>query len=496
MVVRLSGCSLVASLLLACSASTGPSGPTAAQPAAATAATPPRAQTAQSSGASQPEDLTPLPSPFREAGEVPLELSVLEDGRLVGQSLVSNPDQPMETTYKLFVLTGDRFERVHSFTGSAMFGPIVDRIVAGPEGAIDLLVLNPGARTAHTNVLTAVGRPVKNPPVYAGSWGGMTLWDKSSFALVYGVLFNDLVVVRGPDPMLLRTMDQNDCNGFGTDKPKVWAMSLVATDSALFAVGDACKDNRGIEVWKRGEKTSTVFLEDASAELVRRGTDLYLTGKAPKRWNGTSFEAAASVPPEAPVTTSDGRKWKIESTTKDGRFAYRLFALDGDKKRDVTLPQPDPQLLAQGGTLWVSTSDGKLHRLDDGKPAPKIAVNDRDVRRPDAKARPRFLAGGPSCRNNVVVLYGFTKVTPDDYDFPLTRKALKGRTELASVKFAVTRDGGQKFFVGLTPSFDLAKKLRDRIEKEVKGSKPQIVCAEPEVVRELPLDLASGEVRK
>jgi hypothetical protein len=37
----------------------------------------------------------------------------------------------------------------------------------------------------------------------------------------------------------------------------------------------------------------------------------------------------------------------------------------------------------------------------------------------------RALPGSPACGSNVVVLYGFTKVTPDDYDFPLTRKALK-----------------------------------------------------------------------
>jgi hypothetical protein len=94
------------------------------------------------------------------------------------------------------------------------------------------------------------------------------------------------------------------------------------------------------------------------------------------------------------------------------------------------------------------------------------------------------------------VLYGFTKVTPDDYDFPLSRKALKGHTEFKDVRFVVTKDYGQKFFSGLAPSFNDAKKLAALIEKEVKGSKPQVVCAEPEILRELKLDLKTGEVQK
>jgi hypothetical protein len=49
----------------------------------------------------------------------------------------------------------------------------------------------------------------------------------------------------------------------------------------------------------------------------------------------------------------------------------------------------------------------------------------------------------PACKTNVVVLYGFTKVTPDDYDFPLTRKALKGQKSFSDVTFAVTREAGR-----------------------------------------------------
>ncbi|AUX25639.1 uncharacterized protein SOCEGT47_061880 [Sorangium cellulosum] len=38
--------------------------------------------------------------------------------------------------------------------------------------------------------------------------------------------------------------------------------------------------------------------------------------------------------------------------------------------------------------------------------------------------------------------------------------------------------------------------MQERIKADVHGSTPQIVCAEPEVVRELKLDLKTGEVVK
>jgi hypothetical protein len=94
------------------------------------------------------------------------------------------------------------------------------------------------------------------------------------------------------------------------------------------------------------------------------------------------------------------------------------------------------------------------------------------------------------------VLYGFTKVTPDDYDFPLTRKALKGQTHFEKARFVVAKDGGQKFFTAIVPDVAMGRKLVARIEKEVQGSKPQLVCAEPEIVREVKLDLKTGEVLK
>jgi hypothetical protein len=46
------------------------------------------------------------------------------------------------------------------------------------------------------------------------------------------------------------------------------------------------------------------------------------------------------------------------------------------------------------------------------------------------------------------------------------------------------------------PSFELGQRLVKLIEKEVKGSKPQLLCAEPEVQREVKINLSTGEIIK
>ncbi|WP_437333461.1 hypothetical protein [Sorangium sp. So ce394] len=138
-------------------------------------------------------------------------------------------------------------------------------------------------------------------------------------------------------------------------------------------------------------------------------------------------------------------------------------------------------ILKHGGSEAAGAAPGTIQLQKGPPPKPK-------------PSRPFPEPGGPTCPQNLVVLYTFSKTAPDDYDFPLTRKALKGRTEFSPARFVVTRDMGQRFFAAFVPSWDLAKELEARIKTDVQGSTPQIVCAEPEVVRELKLDLKTGEV--
>jgi hypothetical protein len=78
-----------------------------------------------------------------------------------------------------------------------------------------------------------------------------------------------------------------------------------------------------------------------------------------------------------------------------------------------------------------------------------------------------------------------------EYDFPLTRKALKGHTELAGMALVLT----EHFQVGaIVPSIEMGEKVAAVIRDNVKGQKPQIVCMAPRVRAEVPVDLATGEL--
>jgi len=105
-------------------------------------------------------------------------------------------------------------------------------------------------------------------------------------------------------------------------------------------------------------------------------------------------------------------------------------------------------------------------------------------------------AATKSCDHLFALLYGFTKVTPDDYDFPLARKSLKGHKEFANATLVVTTEGGHKFFGAVVPDFDEGTRLVAQIKKDVAGSSPQLLCADPKVVRTMKLNIDTGEVTK
>ena len=156
-----------------------------------------------------------------------------------------------------------------------------------------------------------------------------------------------------------------------------------------------------------------------------------------------------------------------------------------------TLAPPTPGLL---GTVWVEQA-GVLMRT--GRPpvgGGELSLAARSGAPAKKPVLPR--PGGPHCPRNLVVLYGFTKVTPEDFDFPLTGAALRGHVEFGDARFVITRDLGHKFLSAFVPTFELGKRLQAHIEKKVQGSKPQVVCADPEVLREFPIELRTGELVK
>lgn len=316
-----------------------------------------------------------------------------------------------------------------------------------------------------------------------------------------------IVTIRGPKvsyklaPLDKKACpDQDPANDPLMQKSAVLPIALGATsDGTLLSYGSTCSDQLAVESWTGSGKPSTITIlprqktgpEEAQI-LTGAAKDAWLLADTLYHYDGAAWKEHDD-PPGGPASEGavapDGTLWVIGAKGA-------VFALQKDTWRPEPLPggaAANHLAVGKDGTVWITTAKALLRsrRQNDGEGV-KVdpANNDRPARKKHVSP------GSPRCSKNVAVLYGFTKVTPDDYDFPLTRKALKGHKEFEKARFVVTKDAGQKFFTALVPDYAMGKKLVALIEKEVQGAKPALVCAEPEIVREVKIDLATGNVVK
>lgn len=103
-------------------------------------------------------------------------------------------------------------------------------------------------------------------------------------------------------------------------------------------------------------------------------------------------------------------------------------------------------------------------------------------------------AFGPSCGSPFVLLFTLAKTAAADYDFPSTRDAVKGHTELAGARFFEFSRGGKRYFGASVPTGEMGKKLVKIVSDKVKGSTPQLVCDAPSATRIVDIDLATGKI--
>ncbi len=489
----------------------------AAGHATARATTRPRPSTPVTEAAGE----RPIELRFVDVGSVPFEVTPIA-GTLVGTTSYSQADDPYQRTFKLFVLKGNRFEKVwqHHRGPFEWVGPTA--VYGTADGAIDVVGMRPGARSSDP-VLDSIPKNTSKTSGY-GSWVGVASRDGSTYGINVSFGFARMDTLRG-GPDLSQQPAPPGCHGEGAENyPHVIAESLVATrDGALVAAGTQCNGGFALEIWKRGAGTSEILVPPGGGQQetakgmhfhAEPASDGFLFGADLQRLEAGKLvrvEPQPPVPVRSAFEAPDGRLMAVASVTLHrGAVEERLYVLDGGAWRRALLPSGEPVsgALFDGKTVWSVTKDGSwLKLVTDGSTPERFTFDAKELPREEPVAtrqaadelpkRPTYKPGGPTCERNVVVLYGFTKVTPDDYDFPLTRKAIKGhQRELAGVEFAVTRDAGKKYFVGLAPTFATAKKLQAVIEKGVPGSKPQVVCAEPEILRKLDIDLATGELAR
>jgi hypothetical protein len=287
--------------------------------------------------------------------------------------------------------------------------------------------------------------------------------------------------------------------GFGR-RAEVNPVAFAGTrDGTLISLGSGCEHDVAAEIWEPGKPPRVVAVPIAPDRIDNMEGGKLLLGKGDELWfvsgnlahfDGTTWRAVDNPSSTLLVdadTAPDGTLWAADEGAVYRHDGQRWTKLPLPPKAKVTSLAVDDR-----GVAWVA-SGTTLLRHGGKAPAQTIVIGAPGT---PERARPKLpRAGSPRCAANLVVLYGFTKVTPDDYDFPMTRKAVAGHWELKGTRFFVTKDLGTKFFVAKPPSYDVAVKLQALVAKKVKGAKPQVVCADPEIVRELKVNLATGAVQ-
>lgn len=297
----------------------------------------------------------------------------------------------------------------------------------------------------------------------------------------------------------------------------------------LFVLGDDCERSTATIEWfgpgeAKGHLEALGVTEGhawaGAPDLVEASTgELYVAGTAvhfrrgPEpvlaRFDGKAFHRVTHPfrgAIQSMAATPDGALWvvaaEVDDPARNTLARAKLWrGVPPGAWAEVSLPESlgksasVKSLAVDGaGELWATT-EGALLRTRE-RPA-KVEVLEWEPGKQLVGASfslPK--AATPSCESNFALFYAFTKVTPDDYDFPETRKALKGQRALAGAKLVVVSDGGRKYFGAIMPDFTSGRAIVERVKSEVKGSSPQLLCARPQVVRELTIDLATGAVKK
>lgn len=179
--------------------------------------------------------------------------------------------------------------------------------------------------------------------------------------------------------------------------------------------------------------------------------------------------------------------WAAESSTGEVRIITRsaAYALTAeDTWRPVTLPSGHADLRAIDflSGRWVVTAGkaGESHELFvEGASGPALDIADP----PPAVSPMAYVEalGGSTCDAPFAMIHKLSQAAPPDYDYPATRKALKGRPDLAAGRFGEVKGLDDRYLVARYDGPRAAILLEDLVrvlEREVKGSKPQLLCAD------------------
>ncbi|MCB9588150.1 MAG: hypothetical protein H6718_22270 [Polyangiaceae bacterium] len=451
------------------------------------------------------------PSPFTPWAQFPTEVKLAPVG---DAALIVGP-HPVDGNFTFSFLLLSSSGEISSPEGLNMKSPVFAEFqtAAGewPKSAFMSFITGNG-RVGWSQVSQATGRGWKDISANSPRWVDLSVqrWDKGRvLALAVDQFGFDrkpptFRVVSGtptrPVPKLARSSVPMPKDGSPGCLSAIVPESFAATPLGhVFVTGPLCADDKPgakLEYFAPGATKSQTFdiTEHPLGEMTaaaRAVDDVYLSGTGGPllHFDGKTITKVSEVPVSGPVSLSaEGTLW-----VNSGDKLYKQ--VKGGKWESIALP---PKAVASA--LYVPTDAQPFVLVGKtlyGLSEPPGGVKQYQAefgQKPTTLSLPK--AANPECQHLYALLYGFTKVTPDDYDFPLTRKAIKGQAWLEETRFVVTEDNGKKFFGAIPNDYEVGKRLVAHVQKQVKGSVPVLLCANPKVVRELPIDLRTGEVRK
>lgn len=251
-----------------------------------------------------------------------------------------------------------------------------------------------------------------------------------------------------------------------------------------------------------------------------------VVGDTPElRFLGGDTLAALRLQANDKVLAWDGAAWKVESTVPEGALPDVWFGSPMLRYTDTSVlvrmeagaPWRPVQRLTVGeyvsesfaidraGVLWKTEDNLLLSSKEPAAQLPDVTELDIVKRRKTLVLRGGSydVTGAPpdgypprKCSMSYVLLDISTKTTDDPTDYARIRKHLQGHTELAKARFVVSKIKRGLLFGALLASEAEAEKLSNLMKKLQNGREAPVVCAEPEISREIKIDLATGQVVK
>jgi len=495
------------------------------------------------------------PSPVADAPQPASEFFVVANGVSLfptegGLLLYNGSDMLAE-------VSGDAIVAHPEYLGTYVPEMMTNLEVVGgkwPERGL-ISVARPEARSSYSTVYEKSGKGWRKVTRLAtGDWMTQTqLWHGGrTIALVRSMYAPDyrLAIIHGPGERLpTPAMYTAKGDGYSSRLPRVAPVAFTAlTSGELFVLGVSTEDNQGwaVERWAPGSVKSVVQALPGTVRtsnytepfgiVALAGNDAYAYGKvsncSDKDCRSTTAYLAhfdgnvwsEHVPPTVSEVTSFARVDKTLWLVGEGRLFKQ--SVGSSDWQNVPLPsvesirkylvQSNPYvkpLVTELSADRVHADKDKLVWVDASIPKTEIKLVLRD--RPAAAVwqapndttwahsvqqfQP-YRTADDSCQYRsqqiYVMLYATTKFTPKDYDYPLTRAALKGHAEFKDLVFAETEELGRHYFGAFVPEFnlELARSLVKVVQTGVKGSKPVALCRNPKQLRILGIDLATGAV--